>query len=116
MVRLGSYITSCLLALYTATTGHAAPSPLPLELAAAAAPCDDIQAITDDYGQLEGTLQGALIILPISGTQAGTTARQLLSLLDEATLNIVALFDAIPACKPPLRLRTVHVSKVCPSH
>lgn len=95
MVRLGRYITGCLLALYAAT-GHAL-----------AAPCDDIQAITDDYGQLEGTLQGALIILPISGTQAGTTARQLLSLLDEATLNIVALFDAISACKPPLRLRVV---------
>lgn len=64
-----------------------------------------------DYGTLEGTLQGAMILLRMDGTEAGNVSRQLLTLLDEATLNIHALYDLIPSCGPP----GSSFSKVCDS-
>lgn len=43
---------------------------------------------------LEGTLQGAMILLPISGT-SGTTAREMVQLLDPAALNVQALWESL---------------------
>ena len=66
-----------------------------------AAPCDELEYIIGDYGTIEGTLQGAMILLPMSGTEAGDVTRKFLALLDDATLNIHALYDLIPTCSPP---------------
>ncbi|GAB1312581.1 hypothetical protein MFIFM68171_02791 [Madurella fahalii] len=63
-----------------------------------ATPCDEIQDIMTDYGTLEGTLQGAMILLRMDGTEAGNVSRRLLTFLDEATLNIHDLHGLIPAC------------------
>ncbi|KAK3390065.1 hypothetical protein B0H63DRAFT_519300 [Podospora didyma] len=66
-----------------------------------AAPCDELEYIIDDYGTIEGTLQGAMILLPMSGTEAGDVTRKFLTLLDDATLHAHALYNLIPTCSSP---------------
>ncbi|KAK4107499.1 hypothetical protein N656DRAFT_802678 [Canariomyces notabilis] len=83
----------------------------PLQLLAS--PCDELEAIMTDYGTLEGTLQGAMILLRWDTTQAGRVARQLLTLLDEATLNIQALYGSIPTCSPAETLNPRQNTEIC---
>ncbi|KAM7200375.1 hypothetical protein V8F20_005352 [Naviculisporaceae sp. PSN 640] len=59
--------------------------------------CDALLDIIDSYGTLEGTLGGAQILMPNLG-EASTIVRQFMTLLDSATLNVWALFDAL-SCK-----------------
>ncbi|KAK5662668.1 hypothetical protein OQA88_8584 [Cercophora sp. LCS_1] len=82
-------VTTILTSIFYSTAVLAGP------LHPRATPCDEILDIIDDWGMLEGTLQGATILLPISGT-SGTTAREILKLLDPATLNVQALYDSVP--------------------
>ncbi|KAM7199028.1 hypothetical protein V8F33_004765 [Rhypophila sp. PSN 637] len=60
-------------------------------------PCNAILDIVDSYGTLEGTLGGAQILAPTLGSsEAGAIIRQFMTLLDSATTNVWALFDAVP--------------------
>ena len=69
----------------------------PLHLQKRATPCDELIDIIDDYGTLKGTLGGAQIVMTLSG-EAGTTIGQFMTLLNTATVNVWALFDAA-GCK-----------------
>lgn len=60
--------------------------------------CTAITDIIDSYGTLEGTLGGVQILIPNLSSETGSIIRQFMTLLDSATLNVWALFDAVP-CK-----------------